>query len=162
VIILALVFSIIISTGSIAWGYAGAGFQVVTGWIISFGALWIFSLWRKWRWFSSLGLLLSILLAIFGLWFNFIIGWIFSGSIFALFAWDLTEFQQKIKLVPAREDVKGMTRRHLARISLLALGGLLFASALMFWWGQFNDEWGMFVGSVVALGLTQIVAWIKK
>ena len=40
----------------------------------------------------------------------------FSGAAFAFFAWDLTEFQQRLKRLPPRDDVDGMLRRHLIRI----------------------------------------------
>lgn len=52
-------------------------------------------------------------------------GWMFSGAIFALIAWDLNQFQIKLSLLPDREDKRGMTRRRLIRISILALVGLL-------------------------------------
>ena len=130
--VIALVFSIIISIGSLAWGYVEAGFEAISIWIVLFGLLWILSLWRGWRWVSSLGLFLSLLTAMIGLWFDFMIGWMFSGAIFALFAWGLTGFSQKLQFMASREDIKGMERRHIVRVILLALGGLLFASILMF------------------------------
>ncbi|RJP52014.1 MAG: hypothetical protein C4586_03540 [Anaerolineaceae bacterium] len=130
--LIALVFSIIISIGSLAWGYAEAGVGSISGWIILFGLLWLFSLWRGRRWFSSLGLFLCILASMVGLWFDFNFGWMFSGSIFALFAWDMTEFRQKLHFMTSRDDLKGMERRHIVRVLLLALGGLFFASILMF------------------------------
>jgi hypothetical protein len=51
----------------------------------------------------------------------------FSGAIFALIAWDLNQFQEKLILLPDREDKQGMTRRRLIRISILALIGLTIA-----------------------------------
>lgn len=158
----ALMLSIIISIASLAWGYAEAGFDVFSPWIISFGLLWMFSQWRGWKWFSSLGLLLSILAAMIGLWLNFMIGWVFSGALFALFAWDMTEFRQKLHFMTSREDMKGMARRRIARVSLLALGSLLFASMLMFLWGQLTFEWGMFLLVVILLGLSQVFAWFGR
>lgn len=132
VTLIALVFSIIISIGSLAWGYAEAGINSISGWIIFFGLLWLFSIRRGWRWFSSLGLFLCILASMIGLWLNFNFGWMFSGAIFALFAWDMTEFRRKIHFMTSRDDMKGLERRHIVRVILLALGGLLFASILMF------------------------------
>ncbi len=54
----------------------------------------------------------------------------FSGAIFALIAWDLNQFQIKLSLLPDREDKKGMTRRRLIRIGILALIGLMIAVGL--------------------------------
>lgn len=159
----ALVFSILISTGSFAWGYTEMGSATLSHWMIAFGLLWLFSQWRGWKWFPSFALLLSILAAMIGLWINVSIGWMFSGAIFALFAWDMTELRKKLNLLPPREDAGGFARRHLLRVSLLALGGLLFASAMMVWWGQFTSAWGTFLFCVIFLGLAgQLPAWVKR
>ena len=161
-IILALLSSIALSIGSFAWGYFQADFDRTAGWIIAFGVLWLISIWKKWRWFSSAAVLLAIPAALFGLWFNFIAGRMFSGAIFALFAWDLTEFQRKMKFTPMREDIHGMERRHLARISFLALAGMLLASYFMFRRVQLTFDWGMLNLMVVMLGLLQVIAWVRR
>jgi hypothetical protein len=123
-IILALILSILLSTASFAWGYFQTGFENLTKYISIFGILWLISHWRKWRWFSSLALFVSLFLSIFGLWFDLPLVWMFNGAIFALIAWDLNQFQEKLSLLPDREDKQGMTRRRLIRISILALIGL--------------------------------------
>lgn len=160
--IIALLFSIIISTGSLAGGYAGTGLHRLVSWIIAFGILWLISHWQKWRWFPPLGLFFSLLFAVLGLSLSFPIGWMFSGAIFALVAWDMSELRKRLRTMPSREDVRGVERRHVARISFLALGGLLFASFLILWWRQWTDEWGTFLLGVVALGVLQFIAWIKR
>jgi hypothetical protein len=160
--LIALVCSIIISTGSLAWGYASVGLDSVVRWMIAFGILWMFAYWQRWKWFSALGLFLSMLFAIMGLWLSFPIGWMFGSAIFALVAWDMTELRTKLHFLSPREDAKGIERRHVARVSLLALGGLLVASIFILWWRQWNMEWGYFLLSVTLLGLTQIIAWFRK
>ncbi|MEN9562314.1 MAG: hypothetical protein RIR73_558, partial [Chloroflexota bacterium] len=112
------------------WGYWLAGYENATEWILAFGIFWLVSLWRKWKWFSAPAVLISLGLAAFGVWFKFIPGLMFSGAVFALFAWHLTEFRQKLKFLPPREDAKGMTRRHLIRIGILAAGAVMIALAL--------------------------------
>ena len=66
----------------------------------------------------------------FGVWNDLSLVWMFSGAIFALIAWDLNQFQEKLSLLPDREDKKGMIRRRLIRISILALMGLTIALAI--------------------------------
>ncbi|MBL8092310.1 MAG: hypothetical protein JNJ43_18400, partial [Anaerolineales bacterium] len=129
-ILFSIIISIFLSTASFAWGYFQAGFENIAKYIIVFGILWLISRWRKWRWFSSLALFISLFLSIFGLWFDLPLVWMFSGAIFALIAWDLNQFQEKLSLLPDREDKKGMTRRRLIRISILALVGLTIAFAI--------------------------------
>lgn len=158
----ALLSSIILSVGSFAWGYIQAGFDGPARWIIACGVLWLLAMWQKWRWVSGLAVLVALVLALIGLWFNFIAGWMFSGAIFALFAWDMTEFQGKMIFMPMREDIKGMERRHLARISFLALVGMLIASYFMFRREQLTFDWGMMNLTVVVLGLLQLIAWVRR
>ncbi|MBX3035415.1 MAG: hypothetical protein KF758_00755 [Anaerolineales bacterium] len=124
-IILALILSILISIASFAWGYFQTGFENLAKYISIFGVLWFISHWRRWKWFPSFALFVSLFLSIFGLWFDLSLVWMFSGTIFALIAWDLNQFQIKLSLLPDREDKQGMTRRRLIRISILALVGLL-------------------------------------
>lgn len=129
-IIVALVICIVISSGSFAWGYWQAGYENAAGWIATLGIFWLVSQWRKWKWFSAPAVLISLGLAVFGVWFKFIPGWMFSGAVFGFFAWDLTEFRQKIKMLYPREDAKGITRRHLIRIGILAVCAVAIALIL--------------------------------
>lgn len=129
-ILFSIIISILLSTASFAWGYFQAGFENLAKYISIFGILWLISHWRRWKWFPSFALSLSIFLSIFGLWFDLPLVWMFSGAIFALIAWDLNQFQEKLSLLPEREDKQGMTRRRLIRISILALVGLTIALAI--------------------------------
>ncbi|HCR52849.1 MAG TPA: hypothetical protein DIW27_00435 [Cytophagales bacterium] len=129
-IVTALIFSILLSTFSFAWGYFHTGYENTAKVILAFGLLWFISLWRKWKWFPSLAMILSIFVAIFGLWNDFPLVWMFSGAIFALVTWDLNQFQMKLGLLPDREDKQGMTRRRLIRIGIMVLVGLGIAVAI--------------------------------
>jgi hypothetical protein len=162
VTVVALVSSIIISIGSLAWGYAQVGFDNFARWILIFGMVWLFTQWQGWGWFSSFGLFFIILASAFGLWFGFTPGWMFSGAVFALFAWDMTDFRRRIRSMAADDDTRGMERRHIARISLLSLAGLILASIAMLVRVGFTFEWGVLLVIVVLLGLSQLVGWFRK
>jgi len=126
----AIIFSILLSTFSFAWGYFHTGYENTAKYIIAFGILWLISYWRKWKWFPSLAMLLALFLSLFGVWNDLSLVWMFSGAIFSLVAWDLNQFQMKLSLLPDREDKQGMTRRRLIRISILAVIGLLIGMGL--------------------------------
>ncbi len=98
------------------------------------GLFWLFSVWRRWRWFSVAGLFFSLLLAAVGVWLGLAIGWMVSGTLFALAAWDLTEFRLRLKQLPPREDAKGIERRHILRIGLLAVVGAFIGFLLEWLW----------------------------
>jgi len=162
VAVIALASSIMISTGSLAWGYAEVGFVVFARWILILGAVWLFTAWRGWGWFSSLALFFAVLASALGLWFRLTPGWMFSGGIFALFAWDMTDFRRRMSSIAADDNARGMERRHIARISLLSLAGLLLASIAMLVRVQFSFEWGALLVFVILLGLGQLVGWFRK
>ena len=128
-----LLSSIIFSAGSLFYGYSSAGMADAANWMAILGAGWFIALWRHWRWFPAVGLLLSLVVAMAGAWLGLSIGWMFSGAIFALVAWDMTELRQKLLTLPAREDIKGMERRHLIRVGLLVVLGLSIGWLLNAW-----------------------------
>ncbi|MBI3168619.1 MAG: hypothetical protein HYZ22_09085 [Chloroflexi bacterium] len=129
-ILFVLIVCIIVSTGSFTWGYWQAGYEEAARWIATFGVFWLAAHWRKWKWFFAPAVFLTLFLAVFGVWYEFVPGLMFNGAVFALFAWDLTEFRQKLKLLSPREDAKGMSRRHLVRVGFLAAGAVLIAFVL--------------------------------
>lgn len=126
-LLIALIFCIVISTGSIAWGYGQAGYAEFSRWLILFGVFWLASEWRKWKWVFAPAVLLVLLLAAYGIWYNFVLGLMFSGAVFGVLAWNITEFQEKLRLLPQREDKQGMIRRHLIRVGALSIGAVLIA-----------------------------------
>lgn len=159
----ALIFSIVLGTGSLAWGYDQVGLSQFTRWIILFGAVWLFAVWQRWRWFAYIGLVFNFLAAALGLWFlNFTPGWMFAGAIGGLMAWDLTDFRYRLRFAASDEERRIVETRHLVRISLLALLGFGLASAAMVLKLQFNFEWALLLAIVAALGITQIITWFRK
>ena len=55
-----------------------------------------------------------------------------------------------------------MERRHIARVSLLALAGLILASIAMLIRAQFTVEWMALLVLMVLLGLAQLAGWFAK
>jgi len=162
VTLVALLSSILISSVSLAWGFAQSGFTSFSVWIIVLGAGWLLAIWQRWNWYSSFALLVITILSALGLWFGFIPGWLFAGGIFALFAWDMAEFRQRLALMAKDDNTRGIERRHLLRISLLVLAGMALASITMLLRVQFTFEWGALLVVVILLGLGQLVGWFKR
>jgi hypothetical protein len=158
----ALISSILLGVGSLAWGYSETGLGVITRWIIILGLLWLITAWNGIRWFSSIALVLVVFMSAFGLWFQFAPGWMFSGGIFALIAWDLTRFRYRLHFIKEKEDKSGVERRHIARLSLLSLIGLFIASVAMIFRARFVTEWGILLLVVIVLESTQLFFWIRK
>jgi uncharacterized membrane protein len=163
VTLLALLLSITLGIGSLAWGYTLVGLPEFARWILIFGVAWLFAVWQRWRWFAYAGVTFNFLAAALGLWFlNFPPGWMFAGAIGGLLAWDLTYFLYRQRFAASDEERRAMEKRHLFRISFLALLGFGLASAAMVLKLQFNFEWALLSAVVAALGITQIVIWFRK
>ena len=159
----ALLFGIALGIGSLAWGYYKVGLPNFAYWILVFGAVWLFTIWQRWRWFATAGLIFCFLAAAFGLWFfNFPPGWMFGGAIGGLLAWDLTWFRYRQRFVASDEERHAMEGRHLVRLSVLALLGFLLASLAMAVKLQFNFEWALLLALVAILGTLQLVSWFRK
>lgn len=160
--IIALVLTIILGTGSLFYGFYEQGMVEAAHWVLVLGGVWLVSQWFRWNWFSSLALFASIVFAAIGLWVSAFFGWMAAGAVFALFAWDMSDFRQRMRFISQDDDARGMERRHIARLSLLTLLGLIFlsiASVLQF---KFTFEWGVFLVIVILIGLAQLVGWFKK
>jgi hypothetical protein len=162
VILSALLASILIGSISLGWEFSQRGLFSYTVWVVILGAGWLLAVWRGWNWFSSFALIIFTIVAGLGLWFGFDPGWMFAGCIFSLFAWDLTDFRTRLRLMAKDDEVSGIERRHLARISLLALAALFLASIVMLVRVRFTFEWGVLLVLVILFGLGQLVSWYKR
>ena len=161
--LIALLISIALGIGSLAWGYSQVGLPQFANWILIFGGTWLVAVWQRWRWFAYAGLIFNFLAAALGLWFlNFPPGWMFAGAIGGLLAWDLTYFQYRQRFAGSDEERRAMEKRHLFRLSYLALLGFVLANTAMALKLQFNFEWALLSALVAALGITQIIAWFRK
>ena len=152
--------SIVIGIGSLVWGYAQVGFDSLVRWLLFFGAAWLFARRHHWWWFSTLGLILCVSLAAFGMWFGLIPGWMLSSGIFALIAWHLTDFRRRTRLEKQNEEMQELERRRLGRVTLMAIGGLSLASLTMWILSALTIEWILLVAVILFLGLLQLVLWL--
>lgn len=159
---IALTVSLILSTFSFAYGYWTAGHHGVVWWINVVGVLWLISHWRKWRWLPTPAIVIFLVLAVVGVWFELHPGWMFNGAAFALIAYDLGEFQLTVKNLPVREDVPGRTRRRILRISVLVGLGLSLVSLMLLFLEKFSFDWGLFLVVAALLASLQIFAWQKR
>jgi hypothetical protein len=162
VTLVALLLSIAGGSVCLAWGYAQVGLSALARWMLIFGGVWILAAWRRWRWFAYLGVAFNFLAAALGLWFlDFAPGWMFAGAICGLLAWDLTNFQYAQRFAASDEERLLVERRHLLRISLLAVLGFSLASLAMAVKLQFNFQWAALLTVVAALALMQIIRWFR-
>jgi len=163
VTLLALLFNIALGVGTLAWGYAPLGLLPFARWMICLGAAWLLALWRRWRWFDYAALGVLFLAAALGLWIlDLPPGWMLSGAIGGVLAFDLSGFLRRLRFAASDEERRALERRHLARIALLTLLGLGLASWMMLLKSQFNREWVVFLALAGMLALLQLAPWFRR
>lgn len=158
----AFVTSVLMGIGSLSFAYAGRGFGLVARGLLFLGVLWLFAGKQRWVWFSTVALGISVILAGFGLWIELSPGWMISGALGALLAWDLTDFMRRLRYAPLVDDLRALERRHLARLSIITIAGVLLASIAMLVRLEFTFEWIMLLTLVTVLGITQLVSWLRR
>ena len=153
----------ILGTASLAYGYSQAGMTDPARWFILLGILWILSHWRKYYWFSSVAFFITILGAAYGVWNGLPAIWMLLGGLGGLLGWDLSDFARRLSYAAPTDDVQGLERRHLARVSVVAALG--FGIALLSLVIRINRlAFEVAVGLVLlaALGLTRLVMRLRK
>jgi hypothetical protein len=152
----ALFASIVLGIGSLALGYARAGWITICLLLLAFGAIWFFSQWRGWGWFSMTGLALAVFTAAAGLLLGINSGWMFAGVLSSLLAWDLIEFRHRLRFATVDSNVPSMEKRHFLHLSILAIVGIILELLITFVHLQFSFGWLVFLALVAAIGLTQL------
>jgi len=127
------------------------------------GIVWLLAYWRRLLWFSSLALFLAIFAAGFGVWSEFPIEWMIIGALGGLLGWDLSDFAQRLRFAAPTDDIRGMERRHLLRVGVVAIlgGGLAYLSVVIH---VRRLAFAVAVGLILlaALGLTRLVLRLRK
>jgi len=158
----AFMISVLIGVGSLAFAYTSRDLDLVVQGLLAFGLFWVYAGWKRWNLVSSAGILILVALAGYGLWIELSTGWMIAGTLGGLLAWDLSEFMRRMDVAPDSEDMSGMQRRHIARLTLVAVLGLSLASIAMLVRVEFTLEWMMLLSLIAVLGLTQLVTWLRR
>lgn len=158
----AFIIGVLMGIGSLAYAYAGIGFDGLVRVLLVLGVLWLVAGWKRWIWFSTIAILFLVVLAGFGLWIALSPGWMIAGALGGLLAWDLSDFMRRLQFVHITDDKRGLERRHLTRVTIIAIIGVLLASIAMLVRLEFTLEWMMLLALVVVLGITQLVTWLRR
>lgn len=155
-------FSILVGAGSLAWEYYAGGYAIFARWILLFGLVWLLAEFRHTGWLASAGFPICVAVAGVGLWLDLSLGWMLAGALGALIAWDLADFIRRVEQASAEDDVPTLTRRHLLRLTIITFIGLALSLVGMVTRLEFSFEWTAFLALLAALGVTQLVSWMKK
>ena len=161
--LLALILSILLGTLSLAMGYGQAGNVFYSRLFMLLSVLWLFAHFRKYYWFSSVALLLTVIGAAYGVWRDYTTVWMLLGAVGGLLGWDLSDFARRLSYASPMDDTRTMERRHLERVGIVALLG--FGLALLSIYIRINRlAFEVAVGLLLlaALGLTRLVIGLRR
>jgi hypothetical protein len=161
--IVAFVLGVILGVGSLVMGYMQAGFIEPVRWLVLLGVLWVAAHRQKWYWFSSAALFVTIAAAGYGVWMDFSTEWMVLGALGGLLGWDLSDFARRLGYAAPTDDIRGMERRHLERVGIVALLGM--GLAVLSVYVRINRlAFEVAVGLIVlaALGLTRLVIGLRR
>lgn len=161
--LIAFVLSVILGTGSLAVGYYQAGRTDPARWLVLLGIVWILSHWRKYYWVSSLAFFLTLIGAAAGVWNQLTALWMLLGALGGLLGWDTSDFAMRLVYAAPTDDIRGMERRHLARVGVVAgLGFGLAWLSVVIRIQRLPFEVAVGLVLVAALGLTRLVLRLRR
>jgi hypothetical protein len=160
-ILLPLFVSLLVGVASLVMGYRAEGLSEPARWMLAFGALWALAQIQRWRWFAAIGLFAALAAAGYGLWLDLSTGWMLAGALGALFAWDLADFERRLR-ASGPEDAPALEQRHLLRLGMLAAAGLAFSLLGMIYWWKFSLEWVGYIAILSALGVSLLVKRVRN
>jgi hypothetical protein len=161
--IIAMFLTILLGTGSLAYGFSQAGLPDPARWFIWIGVLWVLAHWRKVYWASSLAFLLTVLGAGYGVWNGLTAVWMLLGALGGLLGWDLSDFARRLSYSAPTDDIRGMERRHLTRVGVVAALGLGLAwLSVVIRINRLAFEVAVGLVLLAALGLTRLVVRLRR
>lgn len=161
--LIALILSILLGTASLAKGYSQAGATEYPRWFLLLAILWLIAHFRKWYWFSSIALLVTVVAAAYGVWQGFPAMWMLFGALGGLLGWDLSDFARRLSYASPMDDTRGMERRHLERVGIVAaLGGGLGLLSIFVHFQRLAFEVAVGLVLLAALGLTRLVVGLRR
>src|SRR5215207_7048702 len=160
---IALVLSILLGTASLAMGYGQAGAADYSRWFLLLTVIWLIAHFRKWYWFSSIALLVTIIASAYGVWQGFATVWMLLGALGGLLGWDLSDFARRLSYAAPMDDTRSMERLHLERVGIVAaLGFGLAILSVVIHIQRLAFEVAVGLVLLAALGLTRLVIGLRK
>lgn len=161
--IIALILSILLGGASLVVGYVHGGAGDYARWLALLPVLWIFAHFRKWYWFSSVALVVTILAAAYGVWQGFPAVWMLLAAVGGLLGWDLSDFARRLSYASPMDDTRPMEIRHLERAGIVAALGLGLALVSVFLrFERLAFEVAVGLVLLAALGLTRLVIGLRR
>jgi hypothetical protein len=143
-------------------GYGLGGWWAWAPVILVPGVLWLVGQRQGWGWTAQVGFVCLVLAAAIGLWLDLATGWMLSGAVFALCAWDLDHFSRRVKKTERIEEARSLEQRHLQRLLIVVGLGLSLAILALEIKLRLTFLMALLLGLLAILGLSRTVAFLRR
>jgi hypothetical protein len=151
-----------LSVGLLASAFFQGGFTWVAVVLLFLGVLWMIGLSLLWTWVSSLGLLSAFAAAAMGLFLDLSVVLIIPAAIFALMAWDIAGFYDRLSLASPDDDVFTLEQRHLVRLLAISVGGIGLSALALSAHLKFPFEWLVILVFFTVWAIGKVVGSLLK
>ncbi len=152
----------LISVGFLATGFYQGGLTWFAAFLLLIGILWMIGLLLHWTWVSPFGLLAANAAAALGLFLHLSPIFFIPAATFALLVWDLAGFYDRLSLASPDDDILSLERRHLGRLSALALGALCLSALVLSFRLKAPFEWLVILVFFTVWAIGNVVGWLLK
>lgn len=163
----ALVAGALTASGLDAAGLEAAGSGPQGRWLGTavvglLAVLWLLGYWRGLAWVAAVGLVGFTAAAAMGLLMGLAAGWMVSGLLAALCAWDLHRFALRLRGVERVETRGDLERRHLQRLLTVVGLGLLAAFLALRIEIRLTFLMALLLGLMAVWGLSRVVILYRR
>jgi hypothetical protein len=97
-----------------------------------------------------------------GFWLRLSTPLLLAASLAGLAAWDLAAFARRLLRAAPEDDVRGLERKHLARLGVVALAGLALCLAALYLPAKVSFGWALVLVLVGVWGAGRVVGWLLR
>lgn len=157
---------IALATGILALGYGLDRLWPGVIAIAGLGVVWLFGLWRRWKWAATVGLVVCVAVAAIGCWLELGNGWMLAGVVVALCVWDLDHFVRRVRGVQWSEALRGQRRdlekSHLQRLLIVIFLGVALSAVALLVRVRLSLVPAAMLGLLAAWGLSRTVGFLRR
>jgi hypothetical protein len=96
------------------------------------------------------------------IWLRLSTGLLLAGAIAGFLSWDLTSFSQRLRLSAPDDDVTGLERKHLLRLLVVALAGLVLYLGALYLQAKASFGWSLLLVLLGVWGIGRVVNWLLR
>ncbi len=151
-----------LSVGLLASGFFLGRLIWFAAFLLLIGVLWMIGLSLHWAMVSPLGMLTIYVAASIGFFLDLSPIYFIPAAIFALLAWDLAGFYDRLSLASPDDDILTLEKRHLTRLLPLALGAVGLSALALSFRIKPSFEWLVILVLFTVWVIGKVVGWLLK